>query len=155
VGSSGSGTPTATALATAPNPSSPGQVVNLTATVSPSAASGTVTFSDAGNPIGTGTLSGGVAIMSTSTLSAGNHSLTATYGGNATYNASTSPAVNQVVGSAPNKQSSSTSLSVSPNPANVGQPVTLTAFVSPGNATGIVTFTDGAATVGVANVSGG
>ncbi len=61
------------------------------------APSGTVTFYDGQTPIGTGTLSGGVATLSTSALAAGTHPLTATYGGDANYNGSTSNTVSQVV----------------------------------------------------------
>jgi len=41
------------------------------------------------------------------------------------------------------------------NPANVGQPVTFTASISPATATGTVQFMDGTATLGTITVSGG
>jgi glycosidase len=47
----------------------------------------------------------------------------------------------------------STTLSIAPNPAQLGQPVTLTAQVSPDPGSGKVTFYDGAAVVGIAPVS--
>ncbi len=46
-------------------------------------------------------------------------------------------------------------LAASPSPATFGAPVTLTATVSPGNATGKVTFYDGAAVLGTSTLSGG
>ncbi|HET6843291.1 MAG TPA: Ig-like domain repeat protein [Candidatus Angelobacter sp.] len=85
---------TATTVTSSQNPSSPGQSVTFTATVSPVAPgtgtpTGTVTFLDGGSSIGTGTLSGGVATFTTSTLAAGNHTITTSYGGNGTFNGST------------------------------------------------------------------
>ncbi len=56
--------PTTTALAAAPNPSTFGQPVTLTATVSPSAATGQVTFYDGTTVLGVGTLAGGTATLS-------------------------------------------------------------------------------------------
>jgi hypothetical protein len=50
-------------------------------------------------------------------------------------------------------QTTSTTLSASPNPANYGQPVTLTATVT-ASATGKVTFYDGVTILGVATLSG-
>jgi VCBS repeat-containing protein len=90
-------TPTTTTLTSSLNPSNSGQAVTLRATVAPSAATGSVTFKDGAATLGTGTLSGGVATFATSSLSGGTHSLTATYGGNATYAPSTSAAISQTV----------------------------------------------------------
>lgn len=47
-----------------------------------------------------------------------------------------------------------TSLAVSPSPASVGNPVTLTATITGNAPSGIVTFYDGAASIGTAAVSG-
>ena len=88
---------TTTVVVGTPNPASAVQSVTFTATVSPSAASGTVTFKDGTNTLGTGALSGGVATFATNGLSVGSHSLTATYGGDASYLASTSSVLTQVV----------------------------------------------------------
>ena len=90
-------TSTTTTLASSMNPSTSGQSVTFTATVSPSAASGTVTFKDGATTLGTGTLSGGVATFTTSALALGSHSLTAAYAGDASYSASTSAALTQAV----------------------------------------------------------
>jgi hypothetical protein len=56
-----------------------------------------VTFNDGGSPIGTSTLSGGVATFTTSSLAVGNHTITATYNGSPAFNASTSSALTQSV----------------------------------------------------------
>jgi hypothetical protein len=74
-----------------------GQSVTLTATVSTTAATGTVTFMDGATILGTGTLSGGTAIFSTSALTAGNHNIIAVYAGNSSYVGSTSTAITQTV----------------------------------------------------------
>ena len=53
---------------------------------------------DGATTLGTGTLNGaGVATFTTSTLSVGHHTITAVYGGDASFNASTSNTVDQVV----------------------------------------------------------
>ena len=90
-------TPTTTTLASSQNPSTNNQSVTFTATVSPSAATGTVTFKDGATAIGTGSLSGGAATFTASSLSAGTHSITASYGGDANYSASASAALTQTV----------------------------------------------------------
>ena len=75
--------------------------VTYTATVTPAASSGTVSFSDgAGNPATTGcaaqTVSGGVATCTVSYPNAGTYSVTATFSGDG-YPASTSVALTQTV----------------------------------------------------------
>ena len=72
---------TTTTLVATPNPSALGQSVTLTATVSPSAATGQVTFYDGTTVLGVGTLAGGTATLTTSLLPAGSRSLRAYYGG--------------------------------------------------------------------------
>ncbi|MCF7731599.1 MAG: DUF6288 domain-containing protein [Akkermansiaceae bacterium] len=69
-----------------------GSAVTFTATVTVSGgpATGTVTFKDGATVIGAGTLSSGTAAFATSTLAAGNHSITASYGGDATFGGSVS-----------------------------------------------------------------
>jgi len=144
-------TATTTSLTSSLNPSTGGNSVTFTATVSPSAASGTVTFKDGAATLGTGTLSGGVATYATSALSAGSHSITAVYGGDVTYASSTSSVLTQTV----NGISTATALTSSLNPSISGNSVTFTATVSPSAASGTVTFKDGAATLGTGTLSGG
>ena len=147
-------TVTATSLSSSPNPSSPGQTVMLMAAVTPSTATGSVTFSDGNSTLGAVNLSNGTAAFSTSMLSVGVHSLTASYGGDSSDNGSTSSTVMQTV-SAPGKTATTTSLSAVPNPAAAGQNVLLTATVSPAAATGAVTFSDGATTLATVSLSNG
>ncbi len=90
------------ALISSRNPSSFGQAVTFTATVSGAGGtpSGTVTFDDGGIAIGTATLSAGVAAFTTSTLKTGTHTLTAVYGANGTFGSGASPTLTQTVNEA-------------------------------------------------------
>jgi hypothetical protein len=90
---------TTTKLISSRNPSSVGQAVMFTATVTGTGGTptGTVIFSDAGAAIGTVTLSAGVAALTTTTLATGSHSITARYGGSTSFVASTSAGLVQTV----------------------------------------------------------
>src|SRR5437016_14236730 len=93
---------TSTSVASSLNPSTFGQSVTFTATVTvvaPGAGSpsGTVTFLDGTTTLGTGTLSSGTATFTTSALAVGSHSITASYGGDASFNGSTSAVLTQTV----------------------------------------------------------
>lgn len=84
--------PSTTTL-TAPASVTLGSPVTLTATVLCAAVAtsdGTVSFSEGENPVGSGQVSGGVASASVSGLSAGEHTFTATFGGDASCAPSTS-----------------------------------------------------------------
>jgi RHS repeat-associated protein len=145
-------TSTTTTLASSVNPAYVGQGVTVTATVSPSAATGTVTFKDGSTTLGTGTVSNGVATLSTSFSAAATHNLTASYGGSTSYQSSTSAALAETVQA---KATSTTTLASSPNPSTSGQSVTLTATVTGTSPTGTVTFNDGSTTLGTATISSG
>jgi hypothetical protein len=91
---------TTTALSTSSASIAAGSSVTLTAAVSGTGGTptGTVTFSDGSTKLGTGTLnSSGRATYSTSSLAIGAHSITATYGGDTNFAASTSAAVTVTV----------------------------------------------------------
>ena len=94
------GQDTTVELASNLNPAPYGSNVTFTATVSTSAATGTVSFLDGTNTLGMVTLSGGVATFTTNGLTAGSHSITAAYSGDASYGASPSSALNQTVNQA-------------------------------------------------------
>jgi len=138
-------------LTGAPNPATYGASVVFTATM-PSNATGTVTFLDGSASIGTGTLNAaGVATFSTTTLTAGTHSITASYAGDANYAASVSNAVSEVI----KQQTSETiTLTSTPNPAAFSTSVTFTATV-PNDAKGSVTFYDGTTSIGTGTVTAG
>lgn len=106
-------------LASAPNPSTLGQTVTFTATATGEyggTATGPVTFSSGSTSLGSASLTGDVAIFSTSSLAVGTYSVTASYGGDSNFQTSTSSAISQVVNAAPSPtfslSSSPTSLTV-------------------------------------------
>ena len=90
---------TTTALTSSANPSLFGQSVTFTATVTGSSGtpSGTITFKNGSTTLGTGTLTSGTATLSIASLAVGSNSITAEYGGDASFVTSTSSAVSQVV----------------------------------------------------------
>ena len=70
-----------------------GKPVTLTAHISPSTATGTISFKSGATVLGTSALSGGTAIFVTTALSYGENSLTASYAGDGIYAASISSAL--------------------------------------------------------------
>ncbi len=150
---------TTTTLSAAPaSPSTYGDAVTLTATVTSGSGTptGTVTFLDGAVTIGTGNLNAsGVATYSPTLaqLTAGTHSFTAKYGGAVGFAASTSSAVSYTV----NRVASTTALTATPNPVTQGSGVTFTATVSSsvGTPTGTVTLWEGATQKGTGTLSNG
>ncbi len=146
-----------TAVTSGPNPSVFGQSVTFTASVTSNVGTptGIVTFTEGVVTLGTRSLSGGVATFSISALTVGSHTITATYGGDSNFNTSTNTTSQTV-----NKADSTATLTSAPNPSVFGQSVTFTATVSAsapgaGTPTGVVTFTEGATTLGAGTLSGG
>ena len=83
-----------------------GEPVRFTASVTVSAPgagipTGTVTFKDGSSTIGTGTLSGNSVTFSTSALTLGLHTITASYGGDTNFTGSTSSGIAQQVNPLP------------------------------------------------------
>ncbi len=146
---------TTVAVASSLNPSPLGQLVTLTARISPSSATGTITFLDGPAALGSSTVSSGSAAFAISNLAPGSHSITANYSGDSNDNGSTSLVLTQTVNAAITKTSTASTVTSSLNPSTSGQSVTLTATVSPSAATGTVTFLDGTATLGSSTLSGG
>jgi hypothetical protein len=137
---------TTTTVTSSPSPSVYGQSVVFTATVTSSIGAppdgDTVTFKQGANILGTATLSGGTATLSTSTLAVGTKLVTAVYGGDTDFTASTAKATSQVI----TKATTTIALTSSQNPAIFGQPIIFTATVIPqfsGVPTGTITFLDG------------
>ena len=126
-------------LSSSANPSISGQSVTFAAAIAPPAATGTVEFIDGATSLGSGTIAGGVATLAVSSLATGEHSVTAAYSGDATHPAQSSAVLVQTVA----QTASAVTLTALPNPSVSGQPVTLTAQVTPNTATGTVQFTDG------------
>jgi hypothetical protein len=130
----------------------------LTVIVAPQSGSGIptgeVTFKNAGAILATKILSNGSAKYVTSLLPAGSDAITAAYGGDSNFNASTSAPLNQVVLAV-----TELSLASSPSPSAYGQPVTFSATVTssigppPDGET--VTFEKGSKVLGGGTLSSG
>ena len=91
---------TSTSLSSSANPSTYGQSVTFTATVTAQSGTptGTVAFNDGTTTLGTGTLNGsGQATLTTSSLAAGSHSVTAAYANFPSFASSTSAVLTQTV----------------------------------------------------------
>jgi len=139
-------------LAASPNPSTVGQAVTFTATVSGGTGTptGTITFRDGATPLGVANVANRSAAFTVSTLAAGAHTITAAYSGDALFLSSTSAPLTQTVNPVPpppNPVSTTTTLTASPNPVPAGGSTTLKATVTattPGAGTpiGTVTFVD-------------
>src|SRR5207245_2804349 len=111
---------------------------------------------DGAATLGTGAISAGQATLTVSSLSVATHSITAVYGGDPNFLASTSSALSETV----NKDATGVALSASIAAPVFGQSVTYTGSVTAngpgsGTPTGTVTFKDGAATLGTGTLSGG
>jgi hypothetical protein len=155
---------TTTALVSSQSTVSAGTSVTFTATVAPvtptgTAPTGTVTFSQGGNALGTGTLQpNGTAQFSTSALPIGDDSITAAYGGDTNFSASTSPAVAETITTG--TALTTTMLTTSAASIQAGTSVTLTAAVAAVNAggpapTGTVSFSQNGTVLGSVAVGSG
>jgi hypothetical protein len=114
---------------------SSGASVSFTANIAPASGSasptGTVTFLDGQTQIGTAGVASKAAQFSTSSLAAGTHSITASYGGDGNFTGSTSSAVSVTVSTTPQADytlTSATSLTVA-----AGKSGTLALTVTPQN----------------------
>jgi sugar lactone lactonase YvrE len=151
---------TATSVTSSANPSIHGSSVTFTATVLATGTAtpiGQVTFYDGTTQLGTRSLTAtgatsGVASLQISTLTAGTHSITASYSGDTNDFSSTSAALTQTVQNA----TTTASLTASANPAIAGRTLTLTATVTSngGVAAGTVSFYNGASLLGSATLNG-
>jgi hypothetical protein len=147
-----------TALTSTPNPSSNGQSVTFTATVTavPPATgtpTGQVTFQQGNTVLAQAPLnSSGTVSFSTSALAVGSDTITATYASDFVFAASGGSTVQTVQ----NVSSTTTTVSSSANPSVFSQSVTFTAAVtsSGGVPAGTVTFKDGASTLGTSTLDG-
>ncbi len=149
------GAATTTSVSSDLDPSSFGQSVTFTATVTSSIGTpdGTVTFKQGSQALATVSLASGQAQFSTNTLGTGADSITAAYSGSSAY-AKSQGSVSQIVIVA----ATTLALQATPNPATAGQAVTLTASVSAATGvipTGTVTFKDGKAALGTVAVVNG
>jgi prepilin-type N-terminal cleavage/methylation domain-containing protein len=140
-------------LISSQNPSSSGQSITFTASITPAIATGTVTFKDGGTTLGTGAVASGSAIFSVSSLSTGSHSVTAVYSGDANYSTSTSsPALTQIVVGLVNPAKSTLSPVTSNIVANGISTQILTVQAKDANGNNL--FSGGLATVTITLLSG-
>jgi Big-like domain-containing protein len=103
--------------------------------------------------LGSATISGGIAVLTKTTLPAGSLPITAAYNGDSESAKSISASLIQVVKPA----STVTTITSSLNPSSAGQLVTFTARVSSPtvHVTGMVVFTMGATTIGTVPLTAG
>ena len=152
---------TTTAISVAPNPVISGNSATLTATVTPNVSgimpTGTVNFLSGSTSIGTAKLnSSGLATLTDSTtgISPGVYAVHASYGGDASDNASVSTAQNVTV-----QAVTATTLTANPTTVTEGQAVELTAKVartkSSGTPTGTVAFQFGGYTLATSTLNAG
>jgi len=149
-----------TVLSASANPSLLGNAVTITATVNAVAPgigtpTGSVVFAIDGISQPAVNLVSGQATITTSTLSGGTHAITASYSGDGNFNAGVSTTFTQTV----NPINTTTVFTVSPNPSVVGQPVVLTATVSPTGSTnfsptGFIVFGLGGSVLGTVPLTG-
>jgi large repetitive protein len=145
-------TPTTLSLASSTNPSLVGATVIFTATVDNGGGplTGTVLFFDGATQWCSQPITANSVACSTSTLTLGQHSITAKYSGDIDDAAATSPILLQVV-----QQTPALLLTATPNPAVVTASVTLTltASSSDGVPSGTASFYDGPTAIGAATLS--
>jgi len=135
------------------NPATVGQSVTFTVYVgangSTAELSGTVTLLDGSTSLGTAQVSAGQAKFTTSTLTVGDHVLTANYSGNANFAAASITRTETIKSQA----TPTVAITSSVNPSNVGQSVTFTVIVTPPTGStaatgGSVTLKDGDTVIG-------
>ena len=135
-----------------------GQPAGFTATVAPASGNvtptGTIAFTVDGVTLAPIAMSGGAATYSTSTLTAGSHSISAMYSGDSTYASVNTPSASTL---AVGKATSNAALTSSASTSVQAQSVTLTATVTASGSnppTGSVSFLNGANVLGTAILNG-
>lgn len=142
------------------NPGAVGTAVTYTATVTGGSGTptGSVTFKDGSSPISSCGTSGvvalnssGIATCTVTYASAGSHTITAPYGGSASYGAAAGNALSETIAG-----TSTTALASNYDPVATGVPVTYTATVTGSGSvpTGTVTFKDGNAPISSCGTAG-
>jgi hypothetical protein len=138
------------------------QPVTFTATVTSTyglsgTPTGQVDFYDGSSYLGSATLNNGVASLTVSSLAVGDHSITATYEGDNTYQGNSSYVLTQTV----NANDTTVSLSSSQAQSQYGQAVTFTAVITlgsdavSGTPTGLVDFYSDGVYIGSGTLSSG
>ena len=148
--------PTTVVLSSSANPSTFGDAVTFDAVLwvtGPRPPSGDIAFSAGGQDLGTVAIDGdGRATIAAAALAAGSVAVTAAYGGDHDFAAS-STALTQVV-----RMSTVVEVSSEPNPSTFSEPITVFVAVrssAPGTPTGVVRLSAGGSSVGEAGLDGG
>jgi hypothetical protein len=147
--------PSTTKVVSSKNPIAYGQSVTFTGTVTSGAGTpthGGMTFKDGTKVLANVEVANGVASYTTTALSAGTHSITASYHGSLIFSQSTSAPISQVV----HKAGTTTTATSSVNPSSWHQTVTFTAKVTShgGIPTGTVNFKSGTTVLGAGTLNG-
>ena len=143
--------PATVTLSATPSPGALGQPVTLTAAISPSDATGTVTFLNNYSLIATVPVNSGTATFTTSAFPANRQPLISQYSGDAiTSYANSNSFIETIVGSP-----SAVSMSASAASAIFGKSLTFTASITPLAATGVITFFAGTQVLGSAPLANG
>jgi hypothetical protein len=144
---------TATAITVAPNPALVGAAVTITARVTGNGGTptGSVNFIANGTTLASAILTAGTASFTTSTLSPGTYSITASYQGDAADSPSTSTAISETVGLIPTTTGlgTSTTTGTTPQVILVATVLNSATGIPP---TGTVTFVSGTTTLGSATL---
>ena len=130
---------TTTMLSSSSLTASTGAAVTLTATIASSAAgapTGMVAFFDGSTSLGSGNVANGTAALNTSTLAAGNHTLSAVYSGDSLFLTSTSATLAQTV------VTPALAVAATPNPLTItrGKSGTTTITLTPTRYVGSISF---------------
>jgi hypothetical protein len=148
---------TTTSLTSSPNPSSVNQTVLFTATITTQFGgppTGTVTFKSGTTTLGQAMVNNGQATLNYAFTSPGQNSIVADYSGDSNFLPSSSAPLRQRVVKAP----TTTTLTSSPNPSQVGQTVNFTATVTGqygGTPTGSIKLKDNGTVIAQLTLSGG
>ncbi len=124
-----------TSVSVSPTSVNYGSIVNYSATVTPSSATGSVTFAIGSATLCTATLSGGAGSCTATNAPGGSDIVNGTYSGDAFDSGSSGTASLTV-----NAAGSSTTVSCSPSPDAAGSPATCTATVAGSSPTGTVSW---------------
>jgi hypothetical protein len=139
-------------LTSAPNPARFGLPVTLSAIVTGVDGinpTGKVVFKEGAVIIGTASITGATATITTTTLAMGVHSIVASYLGDDNYTGSASMPYTQAISQG---EAATMTIFSSINPSVFGTNVVFTATLNP-DATGTVTFSEGTSVLGVANIT--
>jgi len=144
--------PTTTTLTASPTTTAYGNYVALTATVSPSGGTGTVTFYDSGSALGSASLSNGTAVLNSPNIAVGSRTITAVYSGDSQYYTSTSAGVGVRI----TQIQTAIALTATSTSVNEGTTVTFTATLTPSSTTNapVIFFINGNQFASVTSSSG-